>query len=159
MFAVALEMIICLLIAAVLGFFIGYYFCKKQHENGNHGCIFSNLFKKEVKSENETKEVKKDDEVHLFDEAQKPNFFTDFSGEKDDLKKIKGIGVKIEEALNNLGVYKFSQIASWSEENIAWIDEYLVFKGRVQRENWVSQAQTLEKGEETEFSKRYNEKH
>ncbi len=75
-------------------------------------------------------------------------------GKKDNLKRIKGIGPKIEGILNKLGIYHFDQIASWDKKTIAWVDDYLSFKGRVEREEWISQAKLLAKGEETNFSKR-----
>lgn len=61
----------------------------------------------------------------------------------DDLKQIKGIGPKIEAALNELGVYHFDQIAAWSRTNIDWVDKQLSFKGRIGREHWVEQAAAL----------------
>jgi len=76
------------------------------------------------------------------------------NGKKDNLSRIKGIGMKIEEALNNIGIYHFDQIAAWDAENIAWADSTLGFPGRAEREQWVSQAKALDAGEETEFSKR-----
>ena len=64
-------------------------------------------------------------------------------GEGDDLTAIGGIGPKIEEVLNELGIYHFDQIAAWSKDNIDWVDEYLAFKGRIEREQWVEQAASL----------------
>ncbi|MBB4302438.1 small subunit ribosomal protein S2 [Rhodobium orientis] len=64
-------------------------------------------------------------------------------GEPDDLKKINGIGPVIETKLNKLGIAKFAQVAGLSAEDIARIDEALAFKGRIEREEWVSQAATL----------------
>ena len=64
-------------------------------------------------------------------------------GAPDDLTLIGGIGPRIQEVLNSLGIYHFDQIADWSPENIAWIDEYLHFNGRVKREGWVEQAAIL----------------
>ena len=75
-------------------------------------------------------------------------------GVADDLKRISGIGPKIEGILNGLGIFHFSQIAGWSAENRAWIDGYLKFKGRIDREKWVEQARRLADGGETEFSRR-----
>jgi len=62
------------------------------------------------------------------------------------LKKISGIGPKIEGILNGLGVYHFDQIAAWTPENITWVDGHLKFKGRIGRENWLEQAKTLAGG-------------
>ncbi|QPC44804.1 NADH-quinone oxidoreductase subunit NuoE [Kaustia mangrovi] len=72
----------------------------------------------------------------------------------DDLKLISGVGPKIEGLLNDLGIYHYDQIAKWGEEEVAWVDDYLRFKGRIAREGWIGQAETLAKGGETEFSRR-----
>ena len=75
-------------------------------------------------------------------------------GEADDLKKIKGVGKKIEEKLNGFGVYHFDQIANWSDEQVKWIGGELAFAGRIERENWIDQANVLASGGDTEFSRR-----
>ncbi|SHH26052.1 NADH-quinone oxidoreductase subunit E [Marivita hallyeonensis] len=76
-------------------------------------------------------------------------------GGADDLKQIKGVGPKLEQLCNDLGFYHFDQIAGWTAEEVAWVDENLKgFKGRVSRDNWVEQAKTLASGGETEFSSR-----
>ncbi|MDW4548185.1 NADH-quinone oxidoreductase subunit NuoE [Defluviimonas sp. D31] len=76
-------------------------------------------------------------------------------GGADDLKKIKGVGPKLEELLNSLGFYHFDQIAAWTAEELAWVDENLEgFKGRASRDGWVEQAKLLAAGGETEFSAR-----
>ncbi len=73
----------------------------------------------------------------------------------DDLKMIKGVGPKLEALLNRLGFYHFDQVASWTADEVAWVDQNLEgFKGRVSRDNWVAQAKTLAAGGQTEFSKR-----
>lgn len=64
-------------------------------------------------------------------------------GEGDDLTAIGGIGPKIQEVLNELGIFHYDQIAAWSKDNIDWIDEHLAFQGRIEREQWVSQAAAL----------------
>ena len=73
----------------------------------------------------------------------------------DDLKMIKGIGPKLEKLVNGLGFFHYDQVAKWTKGEITWVDENLEgFKGRVSRDNWVSQAKILAKGGKTEFSKR-----
>ena len=73
----------------------------------------------------------------------------------DDLKMIKGVGPKLEKLLNTLGFFHFDQIAKWSVDELSWVDQNLEgFKGRASRDEWVSQADTLAKGEMTEFSSR-----
>ena len=77
------------------------------------------------------------------------------NGKADDLKMIKGVGPKLEAMLNKLGFFHFSQVANWSEKEVAWVDQNLEgFKGRVSRDAWVEQAKLLSTGAETEFSKR-----
>lgn len=67
-------------------------------------------------------------------------------GKADDLKRIKGIGPKLEQLCNRLGFWHFDQIAAWSAEEIAWVDANLeTFKGRVTRDDWVAQARALMK--------------
>jgi len=61
-------------------------------------------------------------------------------GTPDDLKKIKGIGPRLESLLHGLGVYHFRQIAAFTPDDISWIDQRLSFKGRIEREKWVEQA-------------------
>jgi len=61
----------------------------------------------------------------------------------DDLKKISGIGPKLEAVLNGLGVWTHAQIAAWTPVEIAWVDDYLAFKGRIGRDNWIEQAAKL----------------
>lgn len=64
----------------------------------------------------------------------------------DDLKKLSGVGPALEKKLIEAGVTSFAQIAAWTEADIAEFDEKLSFKGRIQREGWVEQAQELAKG-------------
>lgn len=65
-------------------------------------------------------------------------------GAPDDLKRIKGIGPKLEQLCHSLGFFHFDQIAVWTPEEIAWVDQNLEgFKGRVLRDDWVAQAQQL----------------
>ena len=65
-------------------------------------------------------------------------------GQADDLKLIKGVGPKLEKLLHSLGFFHFDQIANWTAEEIAWVDENLAgFKGRVTRDDWIVQAKVL----------------
>lgn len=61
----------------------------------------------------------------------------------DDLKAIPGIGPKLEQVLNGLGIWTYAQIAGWTREEIAWVDDYLGFKGRIERDGWIAQAAGL----------------
>lgn len=90
----------------------------------------------------------------LFDENKPKGLDAPREGNADNLKKISGVGPKIEGLLNSLGVYHFDQVAGWSPQEIDWVDGYLKFKGRIGREDWIAQAKILAEGGETEFSKR-----
>jgi len=89
-------------------------------------------------------------------EGQKPAMLDGpRDGGGDDLKKIKGVGPKLEADLNTKGVWHYDQIAAWTTDEVSWADENLVkFKGRVSRDHWVGQATTLATGGDTAFSKK-----
>jgi len=64
-------------------------------------------------------------------------------GGADDLKLISGVGPKLEKLLHENGVFHFDQIAAWSPEEIAYMDDQLSFKGRIERDGWLDQAAKL----------------
>jgi NADH-quinone oxidoreductase subunit E len=61
----------------------------------------------------------------------------------DELKAISGIGPKLEKVLNDLGIWTYAQIAAWENREVAWIDDYLGFRGRIDRDGWIEQARAL----------------
>jgi NADH-quinone oxidoreductase subunit E len=76
----------------------------------------------------------------------------------DDLKLISGVGPKIEGILHSLGVYTFAQVASWKKAERDWVDGYLNFKGRIDRDDWVKQAKALAKGGVAEYIRVFGKK-
>ena len=64
-------------------------------------------------------------------------------GEADDLKRIKGISEKLEQKLNDSGVFHFWQIADLDQENLGLLDRKLKLKGQIEQEGWVAQAKKL----------------
>ena len=68
------------------------------------------------------------------------------AGGADDLRKLKGVGPKLEERLNAQGVYHYDQVASWGPAEIAWMDATLDLRGRIERDGWVAQARALAAG-------------
>jgi predicted flap endonuclease-1-like 5' DNA nuclease len=65
-------------------------------------------------------------------------------GPPDDLKRIRGIGFALEKLLHRIGVYYFWQVAEWDQSDVRFVDAHLdIFKGRIERERWVEQAQEL----------------
>ena len=76
----------------------------------------------------------------------------------DDLKLISGIGPKNEGILHSLGIYTFAQVATWKKAERDWVDGYLNFKGRIDREDWSRQAKALAKGGEAEYIRVFGKK-
>lgn len=73
-----------------------------------------------------------------------PAFFRVPPEEIDDLKLIRGVGIKMEALLNENGVYQYRQIAGFSEDDIEWLNTAIdSFPGRIRRDNWVGQAAAL----------------
>jgi len=66
------------------------------------------------------------------------------SDAQDDLKQISGIGPGLEKKLNAEGILTLDQIAKFSDQDIAHLEERIIrFPGRIKREKWVEQAQAL----------------
>jgi NADH-quinone oxidoreductase subunit E len=59
---------------------------------------------------------------------------------RDDLKKISGVGPKLEQVLNSMGIRTYAQIAGWSADDIARVDGRLKLGGRILRDDWTGQA-------------------
>lgn len=76
-------------------------------------------------------------------EAELPVLFTAPEGPADDLKKISGVGPVLEKKLNALGITTYAQVAAFTAEDIARVDDALSFKGRIDRDNWIEQASEL----------------
>ena len=68
------------------------------------------------------------------------------TGAADDLTQISGVGPVIVKKLHDLGVTTFAQIAAWTKDDVAAMDEKLNFKGRIDRDDWIKQAKKLAKG-------------
>jgi len=79
--------------------------------------------------------------------------------DKDDLKKISGVGPFIEKKLNAIGIYTFDQVSKFSDEDIQNVTDLIeFFPGRILRDDWRGQASVLKDGGETDFSKRVDSK-
>ncbi|TIT02884.1 NADH-quinone oxidoreductase subunit E [Mesorhizobium sp.] len=76
----------------------------------------------------------------------------------DDLKLISGVGPKIEGILHSLGIFTYAQVASWKKAEREWVDGYLSFHGRIEREDWVKQAKALAKGGVAEYIRVFGKK-
>jgi predicted flap endonuclease-1-like 5' DNA nuclease len=65
------------------------------------------------------------------------------NGAADDFTLIEGVSLLQQTTLYSLGVFHFDQIAAWTPENVAWVDQYLRLGGRIGEEEWVEQASDL----------------
>ncbi|MEM7368058.1 MAG: hypothetical protein AAF587_05615 [Bacteroidota bacterium] len=64
--------------------------------------------------------------------------------DKDDLKRVKGIGPFIEKKLNALGIYTFRQIANFTAEDEDIVNDAIeFFPGRIRRDSWSSQSESF----------------
>ncbi|MBK7343833.1 MAG: hypothetical protein IPJ06_12530 [Saprospiraceae bacterium] len=80
--------------------------------------------------------VSSDAVINLIGKAEK--------GKSDDLKEIKGIGEKLENLLNEIGITSYKQLAKMDATVYAMIDDLIpAFKGRAMRDDWASQAREL----------------
>ena len=67
-----------------------------------------------------------------------------YGSERDDLKRISGVGPKLEQLLNENGIMRFEQIAALDEAGIDELNEQLgSFRGRIERDDWITQAKEL----------------
>lgn len=81
--------------------------------------------------------------------AAKPAVAT---GPSDDLRRIRGIDDSVQARLYSAGVRRYADIAAWKPEQVTSIAAVLGMPGRIERENWIEQAQILAGGGATKFS-------
>lgn len=74
----------------------------------------------------------------------------------DTLTLLKGLGPRAAARLAELGVTRFTQIASWDDTDVEAIDAQMgAFKGRIARDRWVEQARLLAAGERDAFEAQF----
>jgi len=72
-----------------------------------------------------------------------------------DLKRIHAIDAATEAALNRLGIHRYDAISRWSRGDLDRIAPALAIRRqRMNRENWIEQAQMLATGVETHYARR-----
>jgi predicted flap endonuclease-1-like 5' DNA nuclease len=75
--------------------------------------------------------------------AKPPVLSSARNGAPDDFTLIESISQLQQTTLNALGIYHYDQIAAWTPEHVAWIDNYLRLQGRIDQEEWLEQAGEL----------------
>lgn len=68
------------------------------------------------------------------------------AGRTDDLKKIEGIGPKVEQVLKGRGISRYQDLAAMDETALSALDKELGLDGRVLRDDWAGQARRLAGG-------------
>ncbi len=98
-------------------------------------------------AEQAAEDVTDDDVEQAFDadaELEPPEDYDPINGHRDKLQQIKGVGPAIEKTLNELGIFRFQQIAEMSEYDIDRVANRLKgFRSRIYREDWIGQAREL----------------
>ncbi len=155
MIEIASKIFLCLLISALLGAVIGYLLGRIKKCEKNKTVTKNRkkpLYDYDELSSNNEQVVHKEVAVVAPDAVIKQKISKGIkpitypmpkNRRADDLKKIQGIGLKVENALYDIGIFHYSQIAEWSDENVEWVEEYLASPGRIKRENWIFQAKAL----------------
>ena len=88
------------------------------------------------------------DELGQFMQAEVHEELPGATGEPDNLKRLKGVGPKLAQTLNGLGIVRYDQIARLTPEQVTALDAKLgSFKGRLQRDRVVEQADYLARGD------------
>lgn len=78
------------------------------------------------------------------------------SGRADDLQRLKGVGPKFAQMLNERGILRYDQLAKLSAAEIEHLDKDLgPFRGRLQRDRVVEQADYLARGDTEGFESRF----
>lgn len=155
MVEIASQILICMLIATFIGFIMGYIIGKSQVPTVPKAInkdtklsqqtettdveIKEDILKEEESTPSQEQEVSQTEELEA--ETEKPELLSEpREGEKDDLTKIKGVGLKLEKKLNDAGIYHFEQIANWTEKNIKWIEKHTPLNSRIKKTPWIEQA-------------------
>ena len=147
MLEVVSQIIIYLILATLIGIIIGYFLGKNECPREREPQI---IIKEKPSIQPQEPEEKIETEIGkaptLLNQARE--------GKKDNLQLIKGLGPVLEKVLNETGIYHFDQIANLTKEEIHWLDSSIAFPGRIEREDWIAQAKSLNQGIATEYSKR-----
>ncbi|MDX2259261.1 MAG: 50S ribosomal protein L19 [Hyphomicrobiaceae bacterium] len=64
-------------------------------------------------------------------------------GQPDDLTQITGIDADLAARLKQINCVKFEQIANFSDEDIANVEDVLQLDGKIEKDDWIGQARRL----------------
>lgn len=163
-------LLLLMLLSFLLGWFLSQWFCKKSSKK----TIAADGDKKE-KAELDTGHKKENEHAKTTFSKRKiratktmersgqsvekkilnfERFGVATESEKDDLKKISGVGPFIEKKLNEIGIYTFDQVSKFSDKDIKNVTDLIeFFPGRILRDDWRNQAKRLKKAKQTKANK------
>ena len=137
MFEIISQILIYFILVALIGLVAGYLI-------GRASCTKNSTCDEKPKGTHELHINQKESSNKKQEAGEKPTLLSaPREGWKDNLQLIKGVGKVLEKFLNDTGIYHFDQIANLTKEEITWLDNSMAFPGRIERENWVSQAKDL----------------
>ncbi len=153
------QIFLCMLLAFTLGLFLGWLIWGRGSRNQDEVAKLEKIWKANMASKEE--ELSKANmaltdcrnKVSGLEAAAKAAPVTVsapakavIEDEKDDLKKIWGVGPYLEKKLNANGVYKFKDVARLTRVEIEELSEKIgAFPDRIERDDWVEQARKLHK--------------
>jgi NADH-quinone oxidoreductase subunit E len=145
MLEIASQIVLCLVLSALIGGVIGYLVCKLQSNKVDEIKIDPKIVPNTPEEEEIEEVLEALEEIETIEKNNsKPHSLKEpIDGKKDNLSTIKGIGPKLEEKLNNIGIFHFHQIANWSEDNIKWLYENADFPNSANKKSWIVQAKEL----------------
>lgn len=126
MLEIASKIVLCLSIAAIIGFFIGYIIGRATKKGNGNNYQINPVFTKQGNTYNKP---------FILGQPRPCG--------KDDLKAINGVDNKIENQLNNMGIFHYDQISKWTQNNCEWVEEYLSLEGQICENHWIEQAKDL----------------
>lgn len=89
-------------------------------------------------------------------EAPVHSYLPGASRPADDLQTLKGVGPKFAQMLNARGIERYEQLARMTASEVALLDDQLgPFRGRLQRDRVVEQADYLARGDTEGFEARF----
>lgn len=98
----------------------------------------------EIEDDESIDELQDEDELVAADNVADEDELHGDGNAPDNLQQIKGIGPAIEKTLNEMGIFRFDQIAAMSEYEIDRVAQRLKgFRSRIYREDWIGQAREL----------------
>ncbi len=147
MLTIITQIICCIILAAIIGFVIGWILRSVVEKDETSKTLDTTAL---PKNERDVLNLREENQRLLAklkacqEKSQSSVSVQPKEQPKDDLKKIKGIGPYLEKKLHDMGIYYFRQIANLSEKEIGEIESKLEhFQDRIRRDNWVNQAKKL----------------